>query len=104
MEVSLRYKFVDRKTTGKKIICLLMPVRLADLFERDISILANLESLDNGKPFNKAVFEVHGCAAVFRYFAGWCDKSCGKTIPSDGSNFVYTRKGTGITKQKQTCK
>lgn len=66
--------------------------RLADLFERDMYTLANLESLDNGKTFAKAVFDIHGCIAVFRYYAGWCDKHCGKTIPSDGTNFTYTRK------------
>lgn len=66
--------------------------RLADLFERDINTLANLESLDNGKTFAKAVYDVHGCIAVFRYYAGWCDKYCGKTIPVDGANFTYTRK------------
>lgn len=66
--------------------------RLADLFERDINTLANLESLDNGKTFAKAVFDIYGCVAVFRYYAGWCDKHCGKTIPADGTNFTYTRK------------
>lgn len=66
--------------------------RLADLFERDINTIASLETLDNGKSFQKAVMDVHGCVAVFRYFAGWCDKSCGKTIPTDGTNFTYTRK------------
>lgn len=66
--------------------------RLADLFERDINTLANLESLDNGKTFAKAVFDIYGCIAVFRYYAGWCDKHCGKTIPADGTNFTYTRK------------
>lgn len=30
--------------------------------------------------------------AVFRYYAGWCDKHGGKTIPVDGGNFAYTRK------------
>lgn len=65
---------------------------MADLFERDINILANLESLDNGKAFSNAVIDVYGCAAVFRYYAGWCDKYCGKTVPVDGTNFAYTRK------------
>lgn len=65
---------------------------MADLFERDVNILANLESLDNGKTFAKAVIDVYGCIMTFRYYAGWCDKTYGKTIPTDGSNFVYTRK------------
>lgn len=41
--------------------------------------LANLESLDNGKTFQKAVYDVYGCIATFRYYAGWCDKISGKT-------------------------
>lgn len=62
------------------------------MFERDINTLANLEALDNGKTFQMAAFDVHGCVACLRYYAGWCDKSCGKTIPVDGTNFTYTRK------------
>jgi len=29
--------------------------------------------------------------AVLRYYAGWADKNHGKTIPSDGQYFTYTR-------------
>lgn len=56
--------------------------RLSDLFERDINTIASLETLDNGKSFQKALLDVHGCIAVLRYFAGWCDKTYGKTIPT----------------------
>lgn len=62
------------------------------MFERDINTIASLETLDNGKSFQKAQFDVHGCVGVLRYFAGWCDKTYGKTIPTDGTNFTYTRK------------
>lgn len=80
------YRKLDVSARGKLLW------KLADLFERDMYTLANLESLDNGKTFTKAVFDIHGCIAVFRYYAGWCDKHCGKTIPADGTNFTYTRK------------
>ncbi|XP_055322717.1 aldehyde dehydrogenase X, mitochondrial-like [Sitodiplosis mosellana] len=80
------YRKLDASARGKLLW------KLADLFERDINILANLEALDNGKPFQKAIFDVYGCVATFRYFAGWCDKACGKTVPVDGGNFAYTRK------------
>jgi len=80
------YRKMDASARGKLLS------KLADLFERDINTLASLESLDNGKVFQKAVFDVYGCISVFRYFAGWCDKHGGKTIPADGGNFVYTRK------------
>lgn len=65
---------------------------MADLFERDSRILANIESLDNGKCFSKAIFDVFGCVAALRYCAGWCDKHHGKTVPVDGKQFAYTRK------------
>lgn len=35
--------------------------RLADLIERDASPLANLETLDNGKPYEDSIFDI-GCA------------------------------------------
>ncbi|PVD19050.1 hypothetical protein C0Q70_21609 [Pomacea canaliculata] len=63
----------------------------ADLLERDVEYLANLETLDNGKPFLDAVEDIKFSASVLRYFAGWCDKIHGKTIPVDGSFFSYTR-------------
>lgn len=66
--------------------------RLADLIKRDINILANLESLDNGKPFDDSVFDI-GCAIdTFRYYAGWADKIVGKTLPADGPFFAMTRR------------
>lgn len=55
--------------------------RLADLFERDINILANLETLDNGKPFVSAVGDVKASISTLKYYAGWCDKIHGNTIP-----------------------
>lgn len=66
--------------------------KLADLIERDVTTLANLESVDNGKPFDDSVFDI-GCAVdTFRYYAGWCDKVHGNTIPSDGNFLTFTRK------------
>lgn len=69
------------------IIC-----RLADLFERDVNTFASLESLDNGKTFERAAGDVGAAAAALRYCAGWCDKIHGNTIPADGASFTYTRK------------
>jgi len=66
--------------------------KLADLFERDASTLASLESLDSGKKYNNAFGEVFACSAALRYFAGWCDKLHGNTIPADGPSFTFTRK------------
>ncbi|XP_067667268.1 retinal dehydrogenase 2-like [Haliotis asinina] len=65
--------------------------KLADLIERDISYLASLETLDNGKPFQGSVGDILFGINVIRYYAGWADKIQGKTIPVDGDYFCYTR-------------
>ncbi|XP_072034043.1 aldehyde dehydrogenase, mitochondrial-like [Amphiura filiformis] len=66
--------------------------RLADLMERDRTLLASLETLDNGKPYNIAyAVDVPFSIKTLRYFAGWTDKIQGKTIPIDGDFFCYTR-------------
>ena len=70
--------------------------RLADLIESNAQELAELESLDNGKPLSAALNgDVPGTAKVFRYFAGWPSKLEGATIPvspSGGRQFLnYTR-------------
>jgi len=48
--------------------------------------------LDVGKPFTSAARELTGCASSLRYYAGFADKICGKTIPVDGDYFTYTRR------------
>lgn len=71
--------------------------RVGDLIERHAAELAELETLDNGKPFIGARdHEVPFAAECFRYYAGWCTKIEGETrdisvIP--GARFhVYTRR------------
>ena len=56
--------------------------------------LAQLESLDNGKPVGLAkVVDVRLAAEHFRYYAGWPSKILGDTIPVSWPNaLVYTRK------------
>jgi phenylacetaldehyde dehydrogenase len=56
--------------------------RIGDLITKYADELAELESLDNGKP--KAVAraaDVPLAADIFQYMAGWCTKIEGKTIP-----------------------
>ncbi|XP_041844105.1 aldehyde dehydrogenase, mitochondrial-like [Melanotaenia boesemani] len=66
--------------------------RLADAIERDAAYLAELETLDNGKPFAVAyTVDLPFVVKVLRYYAGWADKCEGKTIPIDGDYFCYTR-------------
>uniref|UniRef100_A0A8D9ECH7 Aldehyde dehydrogenase, mitochondrial n=2 Tax=Cacopsylla melanoneura TaxID=428564 RepID=A0A8D9ECH7_9HEMI len=80
------WRNLDASARGKLIY------KLAELIDSNVPYLASLESLDNGKPYEDSVFDL-GCASdTFRYFAGWCDKIEGSTIPSDGPYFTYTRK------------
>ncbi|XP_059155330.1 aldehyde dehydrogenase, mitochondrial-like [Physella acuta] len=65
--------------------------KFASLLQRDFEYLASLESLDNGKPRSEAVVDVSMTIDLYQYYAGWCDKICGKTIPVDGNFFTYTR-------------
>uniref|UniRef100_A0A671L1U0 aldehyde dehydrogenase (NAD(+)) n=2 Tax=Sinocyclocheilus anshuiensis TaxID=1608454 RepID=A0A671L1U0_9TELE len=70
------------------------PWRRMDASHRglDAAYLAELETLDNGKPY--AVFytvDVPMVVKCLRYYAGWADKWEGKTIPIDGDYFCYTR-------------
>ncbi|KAM7144736.1 aldehyde dehydrogenase, mitochondrial [Macrochelys suwanniensis] len=66
--------------------------RLADLIERDRAYLAELETLDNGKPYSIAyLVDLDMVTKCIRYYAGWADKCHGKTIPVDGDFFSYTR-------------
>jgi len=66
--------------------------KLADLVEKHADELAELESLDNGKPVAVArAADLPLTIACYRYYAGWADKVQGKTIPIDGDFFCYTR-------------
>ncbi|XP_076686817.1 aldehyde dehydrogenase 1A1 [Andrena cerasifolii] len=66
--------------------------KFADLLARDMEYLASLESLDNGKTYMHAVYDVHASISAIRYCAGWCDKIRGDTIPADGNLLSFTRK------------
>ena len=56
--------------------------KLGDLIEQNLEELAQLESLDNGKPLAIArAADVPLAAEMFRYMAGWATKIEGNTIP-----------------------
>lgn len=60
-------------------------LKIAELIERDLDILASIEALDNGKTFAAAKgFDATEAAKTFRYYAGWADKIHGKTIEVGG--------------------
>jgi acyl-CoA reductase-like NAD-dependent aldehyde dehydrogenase len=68
--------------------------RLAQLVEEHGDELAELESLDNGKPVTYAkVVDVGSAANHLRYFAGWPTKIEGEVIPVRAPDTLcYTRK------------
>ncbi|XP_043284639.1 retinal dehydrogenase 1-like [Venturia canescens] len=66
--------------------------KLADLIERDQEYIANIETLDNGKTFASSLGDIEASVGTLRYYAGWCDKIHGNTIPTDGGNFSMTIK------------
>ncbi|KAK1922379.1 aldehyde dehydrogenase [Papiliotrema laurentii] len=67
-------------------------LKIAELIERDLDILASIEALDNGKTFAAAKgFDATEAAKTFRYYAGWADKIHGKTIETSPAKFTYTR-------------
>jgi aldehyde dehydrogenase (NAD+) len=66
--------------------------RLADLIEKNREELAQLEALDNGKPYHVALAaDLRATINCYRYYAGWADKIQGKTIPVQGQYFTYTK-------------
>jgi len=55
--------------------------KIGDLIEEHGETLAEIESLDNGKPKLQAlVVDVAAAAEIFHYMAGWCTKLEGNTI------------------------
>jgi len=76
-------------------------LKIAELIDAHTDELAELETLDNGKPltFSKA-FDVPAAAETFRYYAGWVTKLYGETNPSDPAFFNYTlREPVGVCGQ-----
>jgi phenylacetaldehyde dehydrogenase len=72
-----------------------MMSRIADLIERDLEELAELESIDNGKPYSIArVADLPLAVDMFRYMGGWATKIGGRTIPWSlpGQYFSFTVK------------
>uniref|UniRef100_A0A6Q2Y1K5 10-formyltetrahydrofolate dehydrogenase n=1 Tax=Esox lucius TaxID=8010 RepID=A0A6Q2Y1K5_ESOLU len=82
---------------GLYIFLFPLPSRLADLMEENQEELATIESMDSGAVYTLALKTHVGMSIqTFRYFAGWCDKIQGKTIPINQArpnrNLTFTRK------------
>ncbi|WP_422367388.1 aldehyde dehydrogenase family protein [Pelagibius sp.] len=74
-------------------------LKFADLIEAHADELAELESIDAGKPLAIARnSDLASVIDVFRYFAGWATKLTGETLDvsvprmPDGEFFAYTKK------------
>ncbi|KIK99245.1 hypothetical protein PAXRUDRAFT_822937 [Paxillus rubicundulus Ve08.2h10] len=67
--------------------------KLADLMERDQQELAEVESVNNGKPVKIARdFDIGDSIQCLRYYAGWADKIIGQTIEVDNkTKLAFTR-------------
>ncbi|XP_032670067.1 cytosolic 10-formyltetrahydrofolate dehydrogenase isoform X2 [Odontomachus brunneus] len=71
--------------------------KLADLMEQHKEELATIESLDSGAVYTLALKTHVGMSIeTWRYFAGWCDKIQGTTIPISHArpnrNLTFTRR------------
>ncbi|CAH2277509.1 mitochondrial 10-formyltetrahydrofolate dehydrogenase [Pelobates cultripes] len=71
--------------------------RLADLMEDHQEELATIEAIDSGAVYTLALKTHVGMSVqTFRYFAGWCDKIQGSTIPINQArpnrNLTFTKK------------
>jgi phenylacetaldehyde dehydrogenase len=91
-----RRSFADRRWRGQTAAARAQVLwKLADLIEARGGLLAQLETLDVGKPYAAArEGEVRAAAECFRYYAGFCTKIEGRTreISAPGSYFCYTRR------------
>jgi phenylacetaldehyde dehydrogenase len=77
--------------------------KLADLLEANLEEFAEIESLDNGKPFSVArVADIPLAVDMFRYMAGWATKISGTTLPLSASHDFHSytlREPIGVVAQ-----
>ena len=64
---------------------------LANLIRRDAQQIAELESLDSGKPLSQAKSDVETAAKYFEFYAGVADKIYGESM-GQSTGFAYTRR------------
>jgi phenylacetaldehyde dehydrogenase len=83
--------------------------RLADLIEQHIPELAELESIDNGKPKSASQgYDMPKCVQTLRYMAGWATKISGEHIePSGyptGTMHAYVRREPIGVGRRRSCR
>lgn len=65
--------------------------KAADLLASRLPEMAELETRQNGKPLFESKIDVSSTVETLRYYAGWCDKFGGETVPVDGNFLTYIR-------------
>jgi aldehyde dehydrogenase (NAD+) len=65
--------------------------RAADLLAARLVEMAELETRQNGKPLFESKIDVSSTVETLRYYAGWCDKFGGETVPVEGNFLTYIR-------------
>ena len=72
-------------------------MRAASIIEREVTRLANLESLDSGKPIGEALLDIEDCSVVLEYYGGLAGKVDGSLPPAgpDGLTLVV-REPVGV--------
>lgn len=70
----------------------LMLTRLADLLAANTRPLAEIETMENGKPIRDTIGEMGRSVAWLRYFGGHADGTRGSTVPLGPTTFAYTRR------------
>src|SRR5580765_3953417 len=96
-----RRAFEDRNGTWRKLSASergRLIWKLADLIEKNIDEMAELETLDNGKPiFESRYVDMPMVIDVLRYYAGLATKIHGETVNTIETAFTYTlREPVGV--------
>jgi acyl-CoA reductase-like NAD-dependent aldehyde dehydrogenase len=65
--------------------------RIADMMEKHIEELAELETLENGKPLLESLkVDMPKTIECFRYYAGWAGKTTGETMETNSRTNAFT--------------
>ncbi|WP_431799779.1 betaine-aldehyde dehydrogenase [Halobacillus andaensis] len=89
------WRNIPASTRGKLVL------KIAELIERDVQELAELETLDSGKTLTESIDDMNDIAEVFRYYGGLADKDGGEVIasPIPDSRSKVVREPVGVCGQ-----
>lgn len=65
-------------------------VRVGLAIRDQLDLLAQLESIDSGKPVSQSRADMLACARYFEYYGGAVDKLSGENLPQPAGTFTYT--------------